>query len=203
MSSARRRPFPRTPSIPRAGGLAPLLLVGLLLTGSPSPAAEIEDVSFPDVVRAGDRELPLRGLGLLRYRIVFRGYVGALYLPAQIPSARVLDDVPKALELRYFWSIEGKLFGDAAAEVLERTRNEGEMAALQERLDRINTLYRDVEPGDRYRLTYVPGEGMTLALNGETLGTIPGADFAAAYFSIWLGEEPIDEGFRDKLLAGR
>jgi len=35
----------------------------------------------------------------------------------------------------------------------------------------------------------------------ETLGTIPGDDFAAAVFAIWLGRNPIDTGFRDALLG--
>ena len=63
-------------------------------------------------------------------------------------------------------------------------------------------MYRDVEEGDRYRLTYSPGVGTTVALNGEPLGTIPGADFAADYFGIWLGEEPLDRSFRDQVLGG-
>lgn len=42
-----------------------------------------------------------------------------------------------------------------------------------------------------------------LVLNGKPLGTVPGNDFASAIFSVWLGEDPIDRGFRDTLLATR
>lgn len=45
---------------------------------------------------------------------------------------------------------------------------------------------------DRYSLTYMPGVGTELALNDNPLGVIDGADFAAAYFRIWLGDHPID-----------
>ena len=58
---------------------------------------------------------------------------------------------------------------------------------LQSRIDNLAALYRDVKPGDRYALTYIPDEGTTLSLNGETLGSIPGDDFARAVFAIWLG----------------
>ena len=133
---------------------------------------------FPEKVNAGKQRLPLRGLGLLRYRIFFRGYVGGLYLPANVPASRTLEDVPKALELYYFWDIEGRFFGKTADELLAQNHPPERVAAIRERLDRLNMLYRDVKVGDRYRLTYVPSEGTTLSHNGKALGTIPGADFA-------------------------
>ena len=64
-----------------------------------------------------------------------------------------------------------------------------------------DALYEDVEPGDRYALTYAPGVGTELALNGRRLGVLEGADFSAALFSIWIGDEPLDESLRDQLLT--
>jgi hypothetical protein len=206
-----RRPTPRTAGDRRHAHvrrgrlhrtLAGLLVAWILAVPPAALGAEIEDVPFPGRVRAGDRTLPLFGLGLLRYRVLFRGYVGGLYLPDGVPASRTLDDVPKALELYYFWDIEGSLFGDAANEMLARRHPPERVAALRERLDRLHGLYRDVEAGDRYRLTYVPGEGTTLTHNGTALGTIPGADFAADYFGIWLGADPINEAFRDQMFGG-
>jgi len=158
-------------------------------------------VPFPETVEAGSNRLPLFGLGLLRYRVLFRGYVGGLYLPAGATADATLEDVPKALELYYFWNIKGRLFGQAADDLLARSHPPEHIARLRERLDALHALYRDVEEGDRYRLTYVPGVGTTLALNGQPLGTIPGADFARDYFGIWLGPEPINESFRDQILG--
>jgi hypothetical protein len=74
-------------------------------------------------------------------------------------------------------------------------------AALHERIEALAGLYRDVKPGDRYALTYVPDKGTTLSLNGEPLGSIPGDDFANAVFAIWLGDKPIDVKFRNQLLG--
>jgi hypothetical protein len=62
-------------------------------------------------------------------------------------------------------------------------------------------LYVDVQPGDRYSLTYIPGRGTELALNGEPRGVIEGAEFAAALFSIWIGREPIDKSFKNQILG--
>ena len=94
-------------------------------------------------------------------------------------------------------------FGKGAAPSLERNQTPAELARLQGRIDRINTTYKDVKAGDRYSLTYLPGRGTELALNGTPLLTIEGADFAAAYFGIWLGREPIDEKLKRDLLKGR
>ncbi|MHA7836555.1 MAG: chalcone isomerase family protein [bacterium] len=193
----------------RARGV-PIGLLLLLAIGSLGPlhpgiarAAEIEDISFPAQVQAGPHRLAVFGLGLLRYRVLFRGYVGALYLPPGASADDVLEDIPKALELHYFWDIEGRFFGEKADELLEETLAPQRLESLRERLDRLHSLYRDVEAGDRYRLTYLPGRGTTLTYNGEALGTIPGADFARAYFGIWLGPEPLNESFRDQILGRR
>ena len=72
---------------------------------------------------------------------------------------------------------------------------------LRPRIDYHNSLYQDVAPGDRYSLTYVPGKGTVLALNGEPKGTVEGADFASAIFSIWLGPEPISESFKKQIMG--
>jgi hypothetical protein len=40
-----------------------------------------------------------------------------------------------------------------------------------------------------------------LALNGEPKGTIEGAEFAAAVFSIWLGPDPASESFKKQILG--
>ena len=45
------------------------------------------------------------------------------------------------------------------------------------------------------------GRGTQLEHNGEAVGTIPGADFATAYFAIWLGTDPIDAPLRVQLLS--
>ena len=166
--------------------------------------AEIEGVEFSDEIRVAEdssQRLRIHGLGLLRYRVLFRGYVAALYLPDGLSGSDALMDVPRRLELSYFWSIAGKDFGEAANQLLARKYDAAALARLEPRVERLHRAYRDVRPGDRYALTYVPGVGTELSLNDESLATIPGEDFAEAYFGIWLGDQPLDEDLRDKLLG--
>ena len=185
---------------------AAAIAVILLLIGSAprsGTAAEIEGVQFADQYRRDDVTLALHCVGLLRYKVVFKGYVAGLYLGPGVAAEEALADVPKRLELSYFWGIKGSDIGKAGDAILARNVDPDTLAQLRPRLDQMNALYETVNPGDRYALTYVPGLGTELALNGRRKGIIPGADFAAAYFRIWLGDQAIDAALRDQLLACR
>ena len=174
----------------------------VVLVGGPSEsmATEIEGVEFAQSVPVGELRLPLRGLALLRYRLFFKAYVAGLYVSAQVPSDAILTDVAKRLEIEYFWHLDASDIAKAGREILQRNVSASEFAQLEEGLTRIDAAYRDVDPGDRYALTYLPGVGTRLSLNGESLVLVPGSLFAKAYFSIWLGARPIDEGLKQALM---
>lgn len=160
----------------------------------------VDGVAFTRSYAGEGVSLRLHNAALLRYKVFFRGYVVGLYLPDGADPAAALGDVPKRLEFHYFWDIPGPEFGKAGERVLARNVDGPTMKALRDRLDRIDRAYRDVKPGDRYALTYLPGKGTELSLNGAPLLVVEGADFAAAYFSIWLGGKPIDDGLKKELL---
>jgi len=180
-----------------------LLLALNVMNPSPANALTVEHITFADSTIIGGKAVPLRNAALLRYLKVIKAYVAALYLPEGVKAEEVLSDVPKRLELSYLVSIRGPDFDKGAAPVLARNQTPTELAGLQGRLDKLNAAYRDVEPGDRYSLTYLPGRGTELALNGTPLIVIEGGDFAAAYFGIWLGREPINEKLKQDLLKER
>lgn len=182
------------------------LLVSLIFLGTlpfrsaALHAAQIENVSFAESARAGDRTLALHGLGLLRYKKVIKAYVAALYLAPGSAPETALQDVPKRLELHYFWAIKGPDFGKAAERIMAAAFPSSQLEPLRERVKQLHAAYRDVKPGDRYSLTYSPGTGTELSLNDRPIVTIPGADFAAVYFAIWLGEKSGNPALRQQLL---
>jgi hypothetical protein len=180
-----------------------LLLLTLSMVPLPTQALTIENVTFADSITIGGTQLPLRNAALLRYLKFIKAYVAALYVPEGVKSEEVLSDIPKRLEINYLVSIKSPDFGKGAEPTLQLNQTPAELAKLRSRIDRINSIYQDVKPGDRYALTYLPGLGTELALNGKPLTIIEGADFAAAYFGIWLGRDSIDEGLKRELLKGR
>ena len=184
----------------RLGGLLAGAALMVAVVPGTAVSAELEGVRFADQLKVGEVRMDLNCVGLLRYKMIFKAYVAALYVGSGVSPQDVLQDVPKRLELSYFWSIDGADFGNAGDQIIARNIDEQALARLRPRIAQINALYGDVKPGDRYSLTYVPGVGTELALNGQRKGLIEGADFAAAYFRIWLGDYPIDASFRDRLL---
>ena len=178
------------------------LVVSILIFFSQpqTEAAEVEGIQFDDRYTVEDTSLELRGSGLLRVMVFAKVYVAALYLPPDHPSKMALEDVPKRLEVEYLRSIAGEDFGPATNKKLSENVDPQTYERLQSRLTYHNSMYQDVQPGDRYALTYTPGKGTELTLNGVPKGTVEGADFAAALFSIWLGPKPISESLKKNLL---
>jgi hypothetical protein len=179
-----------------------LLFTLLVFQPINAAALTVEDINFHESVSIDNKQVPIRGVALLRWFTIFKVYVAAFYLPENGSPNDVLADIPKRLEISYLVSIPGPDFGKGAEAVLERNNTPDELARLRSRIDKLNTVYRDVKPGDRYALTYVPGQGTELSYNGTPLITIEGADFAAAYFGIWLGKDPIDSEMRRRLING-
>jgi hypothetical protein len=161
----------------------------------------VEGVVFPAVYESRGQRLELKGAGLFRYMVFVKAYVGALYSVAGTRPEQILADRAKRLEVQYFHPISGADFGPVATRAISRNVDAAVLARIRPQIDRHNALYRDVKPGDRYALTYIPGWGTELALNGEPLGVIPGAEFAAALFSIWLGPQPLSTDFKQALLG--
>jgi hypothetical protein len=184
------------------GGCAAAALAALCLAPAPATASTVvEGVRFERSVGEGASALDLCSAELLRWKYVFKVYVAALYVDdcGALPEA-IDRDVPRRLELSYLRGFSAEQFAKAADTVLRRTHDEQALAPLKSRIERLHAAYRSVSEGDRYALTYRPGQGTELALNGERLVLVEGADFADAYFDIWLGPDPADEGLRDRLL---
>lgn len=181
--------------------IAAALCLGFWLSAAHLPAAEIEGVVFADEVVVENVEFKLCGMALQRYMLFFNGYVGALYLPAGTRPGDAMDDVSKHLVLQYFHDIKKEDFQTSTIAGVRKNVSEASYREVEERLLAFNALYRDVKSGQRYSLTYIKGKGSTLSLQNTPLGTIQGRDFSFAVFSIWLGENPIGESFRDILLG--
>ncbi|MBA1149053.1 chalcone isomerase family protein [Ectothiorhodospiraceae bacterium WFHF3C12] len=162
----------------------------------------VEGVEFAPRPDAADMDLQLVGYGVATARIFFDVYAAALYLPpAADADSALAEETPRRLEIQYLLDLEADDLARAANTILQRQHDKATLEGVREGIEQLHALYRDVGPGDRYAMTYRPGDGTTLTLNGEPQGTIPGGDFARIYFGIWLGKEPLSEALREKLLG--
>jgi hypothetical protein len=176
-------------------GLAPFFY------GQPVSASQSVDTDFRPTFQTMNTTLELWGVGELRYLGFVKIYNGALYLPVETNKRQVLENIPKRLEVRYARSFKAKDFGPATIAGIKKNVDPATYARLESRIAYHNGLYDDIAPGDRVSLTYIPAVGTQLEINGTTKGTIEGADFARALFSMWLGEKPFDKNFKRALLG--
>lgn len=180
-----------------------VVLAVTLASATDAKAAQIEGVRFQASYEAGSVQLPLQGTALFRYMGLFKAYVGAIYYEQGLSPEALLGDTPKRLEVSYFYAIKGEDFGFVTDKIIARNTNPQTLEKIRPQIAYHNSLYRDVKPGDRYALTYLPGSGTELSLNGERLGVIPGAEFASALFAMWLGDTPMSQAFKEQLLGSR
>ena len=178
-----------------------LVLVMLVAMAGLARAVEIKDVFFRDTLIVDQAELRLNGVAVLKWAMLFDVYAGALYLPEGVSGQAWSNDIAKRLEISYFREIESKDFVKASDKLLRETLLPADYQALERRLQTFYGFFRDVQPGDRYSINYIPEKGTELRLNEQSLGRVPGADFAVAYFGLWLGAEPISKKFRNRLLG--
>jgi len=181
-----------------------IILVALFNAPTVSAAPDkvtVEGIDFKREFRVKDAILALRGYGLLRYMIFIKAYVAAFYLPEDVRSEDALTDVPKHLEIEYFHPIVAQDFAKATSASISQNTSLVTYQGLKPKIDELNGLYRDIAPGDRYALTYRPGQGTTLSWNGQPLGTVAGREFAAALFGIWIGANPLDSDLKRLLLG--
>ncbi len=178
-----------------------LLLIMTFGLISVSHGAGIENIYFKDTVEVDGTRLRIQGTGLFRYLSIIKAYVGALYLEDGQTAQDVFSDIAKRLEVEYFYAIKGEDFGPVTYKMIAQNVADETLMKLRPRIDAHVALYQDVQPNDRYALTYIPGKGTELSLNGDPLGVVEGADFASAMFSIWLGTKPLNRSFKHQLLG--
>jgi hypothetical protein len=178
---------------------AAALLGAVTLGATPATQASRQPAFAPAIVLGSDR-LAMRGSGTTYYARLFPVYDAALYAPAGTEVLELVEGTaPRCLLIEYQRPVARDLIVTAADRVLQRQGVA--LGPLQNRLERLNAAYRDVDAGDRYQLCHAPGADTRLALNGEELIRIPGDDFAVAYFGIWLRDGAISEELRSALLS--
>jgi len=145
----------------------------------------------------GGAESPIAGLqrwgtGEFR-RFGFLVYEATLWATGSDPLRP-----PLALGLTYRRSIAGKAIAEAS--VAEMRRFVGDEARLRDWGERLARLFPDVQRGDRIVGLHLPDRARFF-FNDRELGAIDGAEFAAAFFAIWLDARTSAPELRAALLT--
>jgi hypothetical protein len=160
-------------------------------------------LSWPVQAQASWREqLPaaeLVGEGTLRY-------FGLRIYDARLWSAAADFDPQKAfaLELTYHRSISRDALVETSMDELRRLADASiSEAQLLDWQTQMNHAFVDVEPGQRITGVFLPGEGARFYVGERLQHEVRDAQFARAFFAIWLDPRSRDRGLRARLLGLR
>jgi len=182
------------------------LLLPLLLCCQFALSAEIEGVKVEERVKVGASELQLNGAGI-RTRIIFKVYVGALYLPERKSAAADILSLggPKRVAMTMLRDLSARQLVDALEAGIRANHSETELAALKPRIDALVAVMNEIggaKEKTAITLDFLPESGTQISVDGVARGkAIPGEDFYAALLRIWLGEKPVDADLKRAMLG--
>jgi hypothetical protein len=175
----------------------------VLLGAGDLPARELKGVQVPETVSIAGRECVLNGAGILKW-VVFSIYVAGAWLEKPTSDAQqALDsDQIKRIEATYLVDAPGKDLMNGLRDELAKQPEAVRQAqgANHERF--LGFFAEGIRTGGSMRMTYVPGQGTEVALDGKVKGVIEGREFMQSVFAIWLGPEPTTAQIKRALLGG-
>jgi hypothetical protein len=182
-----------------------LIALFLLFLTAPAFALEVADVKLPDNTQVGNASLQLNGAGI-RTKFFIKIYVGALYLPQKQATAEAIiaDEHEHRVALHILHGLSSEKLFNALSEAIEANHTPAELNALNAQLKQMAQILdtvKEVRPGDVVTLDYLPASGTQISVNSILRGTIAGAAFNRALLKIWLGERPVQDDLKLKMLG--
>ena len=182
------------------------LLAGFcLMLVLPLSAVEIAKQQIPDqaTVTGTDQTLVLNGAGI-RYKFVFKIYIGALYLPekSQDADAIIASTGPKRILMHFLYDkVQKQDMDEAWKDGFEDNLDEAMLDKLGQRREAFAALFTDAVEGDVIWIDNIPGTGTRVTINGEERGVVTGDDFYPALLQIWIGKDPVTLDLKKQMLG--
>ena len=167
-------------------------------------AMKCAGVELPDKKTVDGQELVLNGMGI-REATIFsvNVYVAGLWVKEKSSDGNAIasSDSPRHLELHFVRDVAKHKIVDAYRESFNKMAGD-QKKEMKPKIEKLLGWMVAAKDGKSQIYTYIPGEGLTVKVHGQTKGTIKGADFAEAFFKIWLGPSPPNAGLKRGLLGG-
>lgn len=166
-----------------------ILAVALMLAAVTSSAATVAGAKIEDSVSVNNQNLVLNGAGL-RKKLMFKVYVGALYLPSKQANAAAIiaADTPRRQVMHFLMDVDKGKIAEAWTEGLVNTPNAS--PEVKTAFKTLSGWMEDMKEGQRIVMTYVPGIGTTVEVAGRNKGTLGGKATADAILNTWVGPKP-------------
>jgi chalcone isomerase-like protein len=171
-------------------------------------AAELEGVSLQERIRVDGQELQLNGYGLRTQALLFKLYVGGLYLSEKSTSAAaaLAAKGAKRIQLTMVRDADSEQFVESIMHGLRANHSEAQLAAVKAQTDHLMAMIRRIgtsQKGVIIVLDYAPSsDGTTLFVDGKSAGRpMASEEFFRTLMRIWLGENPVDRNLKKALLG--
>ena len=167
-----------------------ILAAALTLTAASAGAANVAGVTFEDKITVNNQTLTLNGGGL-RKKFVVKVYAGALYLPAKQSNAAtvIATDAPRRMVMHFLYGVTKDQMAEAWSEGLA-ANTPNASPEVKTAFKTLESWMEDVPKGNRIVLTYVPGIGTTVEVNGKNKGVLGGKAVSDAILNTWIGPKP-------------
>jgi hypothetical protein len=178
--------------VPSHKQLIPGLFLAAMLAslGVSLSAATVGGVTVPDKVDVDGKSLLLNGAGI-RTKFFIKVYVGGLYTTQKESTAgKVLAaDAPWRMAFHFLYGVSKSQMCDAWKEGLD-DNSPSAPAQVKKDFTQLCDWMEEIPKGNMMSVTYVPGKGATLEVNGKVKGTLAGKPTADAVLSTWIGPKP-------------
>ena len=189
-------------------GAALIALAALVFFPSANAATPItlEDQTFPAGASVAGTPLQLNGVGL-RAAFIYKVYLAGLYLPTHAATGPEVfaETGAKRVQVRMLMDGPSEEFAKAFTGGIAKRTPADQVAAMKDRIDAFDRTLRsvgNVRKGDVVDLDYAPSVGLTMSLNGKTVGApVAGADLYAALLNIFVGDRPVDAKMKAGMLG--
>ena len=185
--------------------IAALSVAFAALLVAPAAAADSSTkggVTMPNQLSMYGERLTLNGMGV-RQASMFRVnvYVAGLYVENPTQNARELinSEQIKVFHMLFVRDVSQSDVADSLEEGFKDSA--ADYSAVRAHVEQMKTWLPSFDKGDTLTYSYRPGRGVRIAVNNETVGTIPGRPFARALFGVWLGDNPPNSSLKRGLLG--
>ncbi len=185
----------------RKAGLLLIVIVFILASAFELRGGTLSGVTLPDTAQIAGKTLVLNGMGL-RKKFVVKVYVAGLYLEQKSsdPGAILKPDLPKRIVMHFVRGISKEQIADGFKESFENNTPDA-TKTMKAEVDQFLAALEPVNDGGEIVLTYMPGTGTSLTINGKEKWTAATPGFANVVFSVWLGPKPPNEDLKKGLLG--
>lgn len=167
-----------------------VILAATLVLAGAAGAATVAGVNIPDTADVNGQKLVLNGAGL-RKKFVVKVYTGALYLPAKQADANAIlgGDTARKMVMHFVYDVDKGKIAEAWTDGL-KDNVPNASADVKKNFAQLSAWMEDVKEGQEIVMTYLPGTGTSVTVNGKAKGTLAGKATADAILATWIGPKP-------------